>query len=325
MGQLLKGLVHSCILFGTLFAVVPVYPQNYPTRPIRVVVPFSPGGGSDVLARFLGPRLSDRLGQPVVVDNRPSGSGIVGGDIVAKSTPDGHTLLLVFATHAMSAQLFDKLPFDPINDFAPITLVISSPPGLMLQPGVPFRTVNELIAYAKANPGKLNFGSTGPGSAPHLNTELFMSMTGAQMTHISYKGATQVTTALLSREVHFAFLNLFSTKAHWQAGRLRLIAHAGSKRLEALPEVPTIAESGVPGFEAQSWWGYMAPRKTPRHIIDQLHKEITAVVNQPEVRQTFIPQGSDIVANSPEEFAKIIRAEAEKWGALGKRLGVKLN
>ena len=323
--QRLAG-VAACVvgLWGTCAAAAS--PQaNFPSRPIRVIVPFSPGGGSDVLARLLGPPLSDRLGQPVVVDNRPAGSGIVGGDIVAKSTPDGYTLLLVFSTHAMSAQLFTKLPFDPIKDFAPITLVISSPPGMMLHPAVPAKTVKEFIAHAKANPGKLNFGSSGPGSSPHLYTELFMSMTGVQMTHVPYKGVAQVVTAILSNEVQFAFANLFSTKGHWQAGRLRLIAHAGSKRLESMPDVPTIAESGVPGYEASSWWGYMAPGKTPRPIVDRLHKEITAVANLLDVRQTFISQGSDVVVNTPEEFAKIIQTDAEKWGAIGKRLGVKLD
>ena len=318
--------VAACVvgLWGTCAAAAS--PQaNYPSRPIRVIVPFSPGGGSDVLARFLGPRLSDRLGQPVVVDNRPAGSGILGGDIVAKSTPDGYTLLLVFSTHAMSAQLFTKLPFDPIKDFAPITLVISSPPGMMLHPAVPAKTVKEFIAHAKANPGKLNFGSSGPGSSPHLGAELFSSMTGIQMIHVPYKGVAQVITAILSNEVQFAFANLFSTKSHWQAGRLRLIAHAGSKRLESIPDVPTIAESGAPGYEARSWWGYMAPGKTPRPIVDRLQKEITAVANLPDVRQTLISQGSDVVVNTPEEFAKIIQADAEKWGAIGKRLGVKLD
>jgi len=316
----------ACVvgLWGTCVAAAS--PQgNYPSHPIRVIVPFSPGGGSDVLARLLGPQLSDRLGQPLVVDNRPAGSGIVGGDIVAKSVPDGYTLLLVQSAHAVNAQLFTKLPYDPIKDFAPITLVISSPSGMFLHPEVPARTVKEFIAHAKANPGKLNFGSSGPGSLPHLNGELFMSMAGVQMTHVPYKGAAQIVTAILGNEVQFMLANIFSTKAHWQAGRLRFIAHAGSKRLESIPDVPTIGESGLPGYEVRAWWGYMAPGKTPRPIVDRLHKEITAVANLPDVRQTFISQGSEVVVNTPDEFAKIIQADAEKWGAIGKRLGVKLD
>ena len=320
------AVVAACLvgLWGTCAAAA--FPQtNYPSRPIRVIVPFSPGGGSDILARFLGPQLSDRLGQPVVVDNRPSGSGIVGTDITAKSSPDGYTLLLAQSTHAVNAQLFAKLPYDPIKDFAPITLVTSSPSGMMLHPSVPAKTVKEFIVYAKANSGKLNFASTGPGSSPHLNAELFTSMAGIQMIHVPYKGAGQVITALLGNEVHFSFVNMVSTMPHWKAGRLRFIAHAGARRLEALPDVPTITESGVPGFEARSWWGYMAPGKTPRPVIERLHKEIAAVANLPDIRRTLIAQGSDVVVNTPEEFAKIVQADAEKWGAIGKRLGVRLD
>lgn len=299
--------------------------QAYPGRPIRVIVPFAPGGGSDVMARFLGPRLADRFGQPVVVDNRPAASGIVGADLVAKATPDGHTLLLVFSTHAQSAQLFTRLPYDPIKDFAPITLVISTPLGMLLNPAVPAKTVKEFIAHAKANPGKLYYGSSGPGSSPHLATELFSSMAGIQMTHVPYKGVAPVITAQLGNEVQFAFSNMFSTMGHWKAGRIRLVAHAGSKRTEGLPEVPTIAESGVPGYEAYIWYGYTAPAKTPRPIVARLHKEITAVASIPEVRQTFVAQGNDVVLNTPGEFAQLIKAEAEKWGAIGRKIGVKLD
>ncbi len=298
---------------------------NYPNRPIRVIVPFSPGGGSDVLARLLAPWLSDRLGQPVVVDNRPAASGVLGADLVAKATPDGYTLLLVFSTHAVSAQLFTRLPFDPIRDFAPITQVISAPTGMMLNPTVPAKTVKEFIAHARANPGKLNFGSSGPGSSPHLNTELFMSMAGVQMAHIPYKGVAQVVTALLGNEVQFSFANLFSTEGHWKAGRLRLLAHSGAKRLEAMPDVATIAESGVPGFEAYSWWGYMTAAKVPRPVVDRLNREIAAVANLPEVRKLLVAQGNDVVAGSPQAFASLIAAEADKWGALGRKLGVKLD
>ena len=298
---------------------------NYPNRPIRVIVPFSPGGGSDVTARFIGTRLSDRLGQPVVVDNRPAASGIVGTDIVAKATPDGYTLLLVFSTHAQSAQLFSKLPYDPIKDFAPITEVISTPVGMMLTSSVPAKTVKEFIAYAKASPGKLNYGSSGPGSSPHLAAELFMSMAGIQMTHVPYKGVAPIITGQLSGEVQFSFANMFSTMGHWKAGRLRLVAHSGLKRMEAIPDVPTVAESGVPGFDALIWYGYTAAAKTPRAIIQKLYKEIAAIVNMPEVRKTFIEQVTDPVANTPEEFAKVIQADAEKWGAIGKRLGVRLD
>ncbi len=320
------AVVAACVvgLWGACAAAAS--PQaNYPTRPIRVIVPFSPGGGSDIIARLLGPRLSDSLGQPVVVDNRPAGSGILGADIVAKSVPDGHTLLLVQAAHAANAQLYTRLPYDPIRDFAPIIRVISSSGGMFLHPAVPARTVKEFIAYAKANPGKLNYGSSGPGSTPHLSTELFSSMAGIQMIHVPYKGAGQVILALLGNEVQFAFTNLVSTRPHWQAGRLRLVAISGSKRLEVMPEVPTIAESGVPGYVTSFWWGYMAPAKTPRPVVERLHREIAAVASLPDVRHTVVSQGWEVVAGTPEEFTKVIEADAQKWGAIGKRLGVKLD
>jgi len=300
-------------------------PADYPNRPIRVIVPLAPGGGSDYTARFIGVRLADRLKESVVVDNRPAASGIVGTDLVAKAVPDGYTLLLAYSTHAQSAQLFSKLPYDPIKDFAPVTEVIATPLTMLLNPAVPAKTVQEFIAYAKANPGKLNYGSSGPGSSPHLATELFASMTGIKMTHVPYKGVALYVTAQIGNEIQFSFSNLFTTMPHWKSGRLRLIATGGVKRSEAFPDLPTIAESGVPGFDAMTWYGYMAPAKTPRAIVDRLQKEIAAIVHTPEVRDTFVSQANDPVVNTPDEFAKVIRSDADKWGALGKKLGVKLD
>ncbi|HEV2008619.1 MAG TPA: tripartite tricarboxylate transporter substrate binding protein [Burkholderiales bacterium] len=300
-------------------------PADYPNRPIRVIVPLAPGGGSDYTARFIGARLADRLKQSVVVDNRPAASGIVGTDLVAKAVPDGYTILLAYSTHAQSAQLFSKLPYDPIKDFAPVTEVIATPLTMLLNPTVPAKTVQEFIAYAKANSGKLNYGSSGPGSSPHLATELFASMAGIKMTHIPYKGVALYVTAQIGNEIQFSFSNLFTTMPHWKSGRLRLIATGGVKRSEAFPDLPTIAESGVPGFDAMTWYGYMAPAKTPRAIVDRLQKEIAAIVHTPEVRDTFVSQANDPVVNTPDEFAKIIRNDADKWGALGKKLGVKLD
>ena len=298
---------------------------KYPERPIRIIVPLAPGGGSDYTARYIGLRLADRVGQSVVVDNRPAASGIVGTEMVAKAVPDGYTLLLAYSTHAQSAQLFTTLPYDPIKDFAPVTEVIATPLTMLIHPSVPAATVKEFIAYAKANAGKLNYGSSGPGSSPHLAAELFNSMAGIRMTHVPYKGVSQYITAQIGGEIQFSFSNMFTTMPHWKAGRLKLIATGGVKRMEAMPELPTIAESGVPGFEALTWYGFMAPAKTPRAIVDKLQKEIAAIVNNPEVRQTFVAQGNEPLANTPDEFAKVIRSDADKWGAIGKRLGVKLD
>jgi tripartite-type tricarboxylate transporter receptor subunit TctC len=298
---------------------------NYPDRPVRVIVPLAPGGGSDYTARYIGLRLADRIKQPVVVDNRPAASGIVGTELVARAVPDGYTLLLAYSTHAQSAQLFSKLPYDPVKDFAPVTEVIATPLTLILNPTVPAKTVKEFIAYAKANPGKLNYGSSGPGSSPHLATELFASMAGIQATHIPYKGVGLYITAQIGNEIQFSFSNMFTTMPHWKSGRLNLIATGGLTRMEAMPDLPTIAESGVPGFEALTWYGFMAPAKTPRAVINKLQKEIAAIVNTPDVRQTFVSQGNEPLANTPDEFAKVIQSDADKWGAIGKKLGVKLD
>src|SRR3954469_7293665 len=293
-------------------ATAPVAAQSaYPDRPIRVIVPLAPGGGSDYTARYIGLRLADRVGQPVVVDNRPAASGIVGTELVAKAVPDGYTLLLAYSTHAQSAQLFTTLPYDPIKDFAPVTEVIATPLTMLTHPSVPAATVKEVIAYAKANPGKMNYGSSGPGSSPHLAAELFNSMAGIKMTHVPYKGVSQYITAQIGGEIQFSFSNMFTTMPHWKAGRLKLIATGGLKRMEAMPDLPTIAESGVPGFEAMTWYGYLAPAKTPRPIVDKLQKEIAAIVNTPDVRQMFISQGNEPLANTPDEFAKVVKSDAD--------------
>ena len=309
-----------------IFAAASAAAQSgYPDRPIRVIVPLAPGGGSDYTARYIGLRLADRIGQPVVVDNRPAASGIVGTELVAKAVPDGYTLLLAYSTHAQSAQLFTTLPYDPIKDFAPVTEVIATPLTLLLHPSVPATNVKELVTYAKANPGKLNYGSSGPGSSPHLAAELFNSMAGIKTVHVPYKGVSQYITAQIGNEIQFSFSNMFTTMPHWKAGRLKLIATGGAKRMEAMPDLPTIDEAGVPGFEALTWYGFMAPAKTPRAVVDKLQKEIAAIVNTPDVRQTFISQGNEPLANTPDQFAKVIKSDADKWGAIGKRLGVKLD
>jgi tripartite-type tricarboxylate transporter receptor subunit TctC len=318
-------IVVSALCLWSAWANAASAPADYPNRPIRVIVPLAPGGGSDYTARFIGQRLADRLGQPVVVDNRPAASGIVGTELAARAVPDGYTLLLAYSTHAQSAQLFAKLPYDPIKDFAPVTEVIATPLTLLLNPAVPAKTVQEFIAYAKANPGKLNYGSSGPGSSPHLAAELFDSMAGIKMTHIPYKGVALYVTAQIGGEIQFSFSNMFTTMPHWKSGRLKLIATGGPKRMEAMPDLPTIAESGVPGFEAMTWYGYMAPAKTPRAIVNKLQKEIAAIVHSPEVRQTFVSQGNEPLANTPEEFAKVVKNDADKWGAIGRKLGVKLD
>jgi tripartite-type tricarboxylate transporter receptor subunit TctC len=317
------GLLACAAGWSSAYAAAPA--PDYPSRPIRVIVPLAPGGGSDYTARFIGQKLAERVGHAVVVDNRPGASGVLGTDLVAKANPDGYTLLLAYSTHAQSAQLFKTLPYDPIRDFAPVTEVIATPLTMIINPSIPAKTVKEFIAYAKANAGKLNYGSSGPGSSPHLATELFDSMAGIQMTHIPYKGVSQYITAQLGNEIQFSFSNMFTTMPHWKSGRLRLVAVGGPKRLQAVPEVPTVAESGVPGFEALTWYGYVAPAKTPRPIIDKLQKEIAAIVHSPDVHKQFVEQGNEPLANTPDAFGKVMREDADKWGAIGRKLGVTLD
>ena len=309
----------TLLLASSAFAAT----HTYPSRPIRLVVPFAPGGGTDITARYVALRLSEKLGQPVVVDNRPAAAGVVGADVVAKAAPDGYTVLVVSVTFVISSALQKGLPYTPA-DFAPITLLIASPLGLLVHPSVPAKSVKELIAHARANPDKLNYGSSGAGSIAHLSTELFNSMAGVKMTHVPYKGVAAYTTAQLGNEIQVGMSNLFSTMPHWKAGRLRLLAHAGAQRIEAMPDVPTIAEAGVPGYEAIIWYGFMAPAKTPRPIVQTLYREIHAIAASPDARKLFASQGNEVVANTPEEFVRTIAAESKKWGEIGRRLGVTL-
>jgi len=299
--------------------------QAYPARAVRIIVPFAPGGGTDIVARILGAKLSDRLGQGFFIDNRPAGSGIVGADAVAKAAPDGYTILFAFSSLSSSAKLMSKLPYDPMADFAPVTVATVSPLVLFIHPSLPARTVQEFIAYAKANPGKLNYGSSGLGSSPHLGTELFMSMTGISMTHIPYKGIAPAITAQLANEVQLTMTPIAVGMPHVRAGRLVAMAAAGLKRSSAIPEVPTVDESGVPGFEVVAWWGVLAPARTPRPIVDILNRELRAALDLPDVRKTLFEQGMEPAGGTPEAFAALIKADMDKWGDIGKRLGIILD
>ena len=308
----------------SLLLALPALAQ-YPERAVRIVVPFAPGGGTDVVGRILAQHLSKRLGQGFVVENRPAGSGIAGADQVAKAQADGYTLLFAFSSLASSARLFDKLPYHPIADFAPVALATTSPLVLFVHVSVPAKDLKEFVAHAKANPGKLNYGSSGPGSSPHLATELLMSLTGIQMTHIAYKGIAPAITAQIANEVQLSFTPIAVGMPHAKAGKLRAIGQGGLKRSAALPEVPTIDESGLPGFEVIGWWGMLAPAKTPRPVVARLNSEIRAVLDDAEVKRVLSDQGMDPAAGTPEQFGALIKSDMDKWGDIGKRLGVRLD
>jgi tripartite-type tricarboxylate transporter receptor subunit TctC len=286
----------------------------YPTKPVRMIVPFPAGGGVDIVARSLAPHLTERWKQQVVVDNRPGAGAIIGADVAAKSPADGYTLLLANTAHAINATLHRKLAFDPVRDFAPITLIATQPSVLAVHPSVPAKSVKELIALARAKPGSLNFASSGNGTPPHLSGAMFSDMTGIDMTHVPYKGAAPALTDLLGGQVQLMFATIISVGPHLQAGRLRPLAVTSAKRSAALPEVPTVAEAGVPGFEATAWFMLMAPAKTPATIIGQLHRDMAQVVKAGELRERLTRDGAEPVGSTPEEAARFLKTEIARWG-----------
>ena len=291
--------------------------QSYPSKPIRLIVPFAAGGGNDNVARLVGKRLADGLGQPVVVDNRPGAGGVVGAELAAKSAPDGYTLFLGgVGSHAINPNLHEKLPYDPIKDFAPVALLAQAPLVLVVHPSVPAKSVAELTAYARAHPGKLNFASNGNGSSSQLAAVMFDSMAGVEMVHVPYKGLSPALADLLSGQVQLMFSSVVAILPHIKAGKLRGLAVTGTKRLASLPGLPTIAESGLPGYEASSWYGILAPAGTPRDIVMKLNAELAKALEQPEVRNSLLAEGAEPVGGSPEAFAAHIRAEKERLGKL---------
>ncbi len=300
--------------------------QVYPTRPIRLVVPFPPGGTTDILARAAAQKLTESMGQSVIVDNRPGAAGNIGSDIVAKSAPDGYTLLMcTVSTHAINPNLYAKIPYDHINDFAPVVLVAAVPNVLEVNPSLPVHTVADLIKLAKSKPGAINFASSGNGTSIHLSGELFKTMAGVDMTHVPYKGSAPALTDLIAGQVQVMFDNLPSSLQQIKAGKLRAIAVTSGKRAPALPDIPTIAESGLPGFEATSWFGVMAPAGTPASVVTRLNSEINKWLQSPEAREQLLAQGAEAAGGTSEQFAAHIRAETDKWAKVVKASGAKVD
>jgi tripartite-type tricarboxylate transporter receptor subunit TctC len=297
--------------------------QEYPTKPIRLIAPFAPGGPTDLFARLMGAKLGERLGQAVVVENRPGAGGSVGAEVAAKAAPDGYTIVLVSSSFAVNATLYPKLSFDPLKDFAPITLLASAPYLLAIHTGVKASSVRELIALAKANPGKLNYGSGGSGSGPHIVAELFKSAAGVNIVHIPYKGTGPLTTALVAGDVQLAFGNMFALMPHVKSGRLQPMAVTGAARSPALPEVPTVAESSLSGFEATGVHGLLAPAGTPRRFIDKLNAECVAILRSPEVRAQLASEGAEAIGNTPEQYTAHLANEVQKWGKLIRERGIR--
>ena len=282
--------------------------QAYPTKPIRIIVPYPPGGGIDVLSRVLGERLSQRLGQPVLVDNRPGGGTILAAEQAARATPDGYTLMVTTdATLSVNPYLYSKLPYDPVKDFAPITQLVLLNQLLLANPAVPANSLKELIAYAKAHPGKLNYASYGSGSQPHLAMEMLKSQAGIDIVHVPYKGIPQAMPAAIAGEVQLTFSGAASSQAYLKAGRLKALAVGGKNRLALLPDVPTFAEAGFPDVPANAWFGLFAPAATPRDIVIKLHAETVRILRDPEFMQKEITaKGYQLVASTPEEFTAFL-------------------
>lgn len=321
-----------CTLAGlvTLCWAAAGWPQGgatvYPERPVRLVVPFPAGGGTDILARALSQQLSEAIGQPVVIENRGGAGGTIGSELVARAAPDGYTLLMgTVGTHAINASLYPNLPYDPLGNFAAVTMIAVVPNLLVVHPSVPARTVADLMALARTKPGRINFGSSGSGTSGHLAAELLRTAARIDIVHVPYKGAGPALTSLVGGEVDMLFSNISVVLPAVRAGRLRALAVASSSRSALVPELPTVAESGLPGFEASSWYGLLAPARTPPAIVMSLYKQVVRVLRSPQVLSRFSGEGAEPVGNTPEEFARQIRADIAKWAKVVRASGARAN
>lgn len=318
----MKKLVLCCLVVVCASTIAPGWAQSYPNRPIRIVVPTAPGGGPDVVARFIAPRLTEMLGQQIVIDNRAGANAMIGADVVAKSPPDGYTWLFGTGQNTVNPSIMKKVPHDIVEDFTAVSLVYLSSYLLAVHPAVPAKSVKELIAVAKAQPNKLNFGSGGTGSTAHLSGELFKMMTGIEMVHVPYKGVGIALGDLVGGQIDLMFPAIPSGLRYHQAGRLRGLGVSSPRRHPSAPDVPTIAET-VPKFESRSWIGVLVPAGTPKEIVNRINGALVKVVNTPEVRQALIAQGADPETNTPEEFAKYIRQEVARAARVVKAAGIK--
>lgn len=307
------------------FAAATALAQSYPSRPVRMVVPLSAGGFADTPARMLAPRLSAQLGRQFFVENRPGAGGTIGADYVAKSPPDGYTLLLTGTPHVISPWLYSKLQYDAMKDFAQISLVASGPYALVVHAELPAKSVRELIALAKAQPGKIDFASSGNGSAQHLVSALFNSLAGIDLNHVPYKGSGPAMQDLVSGQVKVSFAGIPNVLSHVKAGRLRMLAVSTAKRWSELPDVPTVAEAGVPGYEATLWLNLAAPAGTPQEILQRLYAETSKALQDPELQQSFRRAGVEAAVMPQQEIEGFVRAEYEKWGRVVRQTGARVN
>jgi tripartite-type tricarboxylate transporter receptor subunit TctC len=318
--RLIAGVLLSCVCAAHLANA-----QTYPSKPVRIVVPFAPGSTIDIIGRIIAPKLTEALGQPVLVDNRPGAGGMVGMDSTAKAPPDGYTMVIgALGPLAMNPALYPKTPFDPVRDFAPVSLLATGPVVIAIHPSVPARSVKELVDLAKKNPGKLNFGSHGVGTSPHLTGELVKMLTGADIVHVPYKGNAEAITDLISGRVSIVFTGVPPVVPLAKAGRLRLIATTGRQRIPGLPDVPTIAEAGLPGAQVLIWYGLVAPAAAPKEVVARLNAELVRIMLLPDIRERFTQQGIDPETSTPEQFGRLIRDEYARWTKVIRASGIKV-
>ena len=294
----------------------------WPVRPIRLIVPFPPGGSNDIVGRLIGAQLTERLGKTVVVDNRVGAGGTIGTETAVRSRPDGHTLLIISAAYAYNPMVY-KLPYDPINAIAPVTLLGSGPTSLVIHPELPVNSARELVALAKAKPGQLYYASAGFGTFTHLSCELFRLMAGIDVVHVPFKGGGPAMLDVMSGRTQYTMGTIVQAMPHIRSGRLKVLGIGSAKRIATLPDTPTIAESGVPGYEASNWWGIIAPAGTPSAVVNRLHAETAAILKTPEMQKWFVTEGAVVANQTTEQFARYIVSEMAKWGKVVKEAGIK--
>lgn len=311
----------ACATLAALAAST-AFAQGYPSKPVRVIVPSSAGGGTDIVARIIMPELSKRLGQQVVIENRPGAGTMIGIEAASRSPADGYTLLMGLSTLAINSALKKNVPYDPVRDFAPITVAVTSASILVVHPSLPVKTLKELIAFARARPGQLNYASAGTGTYPHMTYELFLSMAKLKMVHVPYKGTAPAMVDMVAGQVATMAATVLTGLPHIRSGRLRPLGITSSKRSPIVPDVPTVAEGGLPGYESVQWYAVLAPAKTPRNIISKLHADLVQVLNSPAIKKRFAADAAETVGNSPEEFARHLRSELQKWEKVARDAGI---
>ena len=299
--------------------------QDFPSKPLRLVVGSTPGGGTDISARLIAPKMSEQLGQQVVVENRPGATTTIGVNYVVRSAPDGYTLLMGVSSLAINPHILQNVPYDALKDLAPVTQVLVAPNIMVAHPSLPVRTVKDLVAFARPRPGQLNFAAGGAGSSQHLAIELFLYMTGTKIVHVPYKGQGMALIDVVAGQVSLMMANVISALPHVRSARLRALGVTGSKRTTVAPDIPTIAEAGVPGYEVLQWYGVLAPAATPREIIGRLHGVIAHAVQDPKIRERIVADAGEPVGNTPDEFSAILRADYKKWGDVIRKAGIRVD